>query len=171
MQRILKYLSPREHVDNVLLINPQHLKKKGIRGIAIDLDNTLLPWKDDTFLPEVLAWVMELKNNGFKICIVSNAKPQRVKDLSKILDVPAVWKAVKPSKGAFRKALSILELEPSKVAMIGDQIFTDTLGGNRLGLYTILVNPLEKKEFVLTMQVRKVEKLVLRALRRRGCIK
>jgi HAD superfamily phosphatase (TIGR01668 family) len=171
MQRILKYLAPREHVDNLLMITPQHLMKMGIRGIAADLDNTLLPWKDDVFLPEVLAWIQEFKNTGFKICIISNAKPGRVKELTKILDVPGVWKAVKPSKSAFRKALDILELKPSEIAMIGDQIFTDTLGGNRAGFYTILVNPLEKKEFVGTMLVRKVEKLVLRALRRRGSTK
>jgi HAD superfamily phosphatase (TIGR01668 family) len=171
MHKILKYLAPKEHVDNIFMINPQHLINMGIKGIAADLDNTLLPWKNDVFLPEVLAWIDELKNSDFKICLVSNAKPQRVKNLAKILDVPAVWKAVKPSRGAFRKALDILQLKPSEVAMIGDQIFTDTLGGNRAGFYTILVSPLEKKEFAGTMLVRKIERLVLRALRRRGYLK
>jgi len=63
-----------------------------------------------------------------------------------------------------------MALKPSQVAVVGDQVFTDILGGNRLGLYTILVCPLNKKEFIGTRVVRQVEKAVLNRLKRKGLI-
>ena len=162
------FLCPTQVVDDIYQINLQTLWNKGIRGIITDLDNTLVPWNDNEVMPEVFDWVEQAKEAGFKVCIVSNNNLKRGGELSEQFGVPAVWKAVKPRRGAFRKALEIMKLKPSEVVVIGDQVFTDVLGGNRLGLHTILVTPIDKREFIGTRCVRQVEKAVLFRLRKKG---
>ncbi len=81
--------------------------------------------------------------------------------LAAALGLPAVTGALKPRRGALRRALSVMGTAPETTALVGDQLFTDILGGNRLGLYTILVRPQSRKEFVLTRLVRRVERAVL----------
>ncbi|NMB42043.1 MAG: YqeG family HAD IIIA-type phosphatase [Firmicutes bacterium] len=166
-----KYLCPKQYVEGIHEINLQWLESKGIKGLILDLDNTLVPWNECTVFPEIEEWIEEIKEIGFRACIVSNNNSQRGRDLSELFDFPAFWKAVKPRRRAFRKALDLMGVKPSQAAVVGDQVFTDVLGGNRLGLYTILVQPLSRREFLGTMYVRKVERLVLRGLRRRGYLK
>jgi HAD superfamily phosphatase (TIGR01668 family) len=128
----------------------------------------LVPWNDRELFPDVLEWINKVKNYGLKVCIVSNNHSERGEDLAKALGVPAIWRAVKPRRGAFRKALEIMGLGASKVAVVGDQVFTDVLGGNRLGMHTILVRPIDRKEFVLTRMMRHLERVILLVLYRRG---
>lgn len=165
------FLCPSQMVDDIQQIDLQGLWAKGIRGIITDLDNTLVPWNDNSVMPEVFEWIEQAKNTGFKVCIVSNNNLKRGEEISEQFSVPAVWQAVKPRRGAFRKALEIMKLDPSQAVVVGDQVFTDVLGGNRLGLHTILVTPLDKKEFIGTRCVRQVEKAVLFGLRKKGYIK
>ncbi|NLX91351.1 MAG: YqeG family HAD IIIA-type phosphatase [Firmicutes bacterium] len=165
---MFKHLCPNQFVENIYHINLEQLAAEGIRGIIADLDNTLVPWNDNELFPEVLEWIKEVKDRGFKVCIVSNNHSERGDDLAKALNVPAIWRAVKPRRSSFRKALRIMDLNPAKVAVIGDQVFTDILGGNRLGLHTILVRPLNKREFFVTRLIRHVERMILFILCQRG---
>lgn len=166
-----KLLCPRMHVNKVHGIDLDELREKGIKGIIVDLDNTLVPWNGNEVFPEVTEWMQGVKEKSFEVCIVSNNDFNRGDELAKYFDVPAIWKAVKPRRRAFRKALRIMDLKAAEVAVVGDQVFTDILGGNRLGLYTILVLPINKKEFIGTRFVRQIEKVILFALRRKGLIK
>ncbi|MEW5921990.1 MAG: YqeG family HAD IIIA-type phosphatase [Bacillota bacterium] len=164
----MRLLCPRLYVSSVQQIDLKGLKNEGIKGIITDLDNTLVPWNEDAHYPEAVAWLQKIKDAGFAVCIVSNNHPRRAKTLAGIIDVPFIWQAVKPRRHAFRQALRLMNLKPAQVAVVGDQVFTDILGGNRLGLYAILVRPLKKQEFIGTRLVRQVEKLILFSLRRRG---
>ena len=163
-----KILCPNQYVESVQQVDLDELKEHGLDGIIVDLDNTLVPWNESTILPEVKDWIIKAKSYGFGVCIVSNNNPGRGEVLSEAFEIPAVWKAVKPRRGAFRRALNILNLQACQVAVIGDQVFTDILGGNRLGLYTILVRPLQEREFFGTRLMRQLEKLILFYLKRRG---
>jgi len=87
---------------------------------------------------------------------------RRVECFSNQLDIPAISNAVKPRKKAFKQGLKILDISNNEVALIGDQIFTDILGGNRMGFQTILVDPLNKEEFFTTKLMRLLEKLVIK---------
>jgi HAD superfamily phosphatase (TIGR01668 family) len=156
-----RLLFPRQHLNNIFELDPEALKAKGIKGIITDMDNTLVPWDDRTVYPRLKEWLASLREQGFRLCIVSNSTPDRGSRLAEELGIPAIWHAVKPRRRSFRRALEILELSPQEVAVIGDQIFTDVLGGNRLGLYTILVTPISDKEFIWTRFMRKLERLVL----------
>lgn len=168
---MFKLLYPKQHLNSIFELDPGELKSMGIRGIIVDMDNTLVPWNDRTVHPRLANWLAGLKKDGFRLCIVSNNSRDRGGQLALDLDIPAFWSAIKPRRRAFRKALAEMELSGEEVAVIGDQIFTDVLGGNRLGLYTILVTPISDKEFIGTRLMRQFERMVLRYLRRKKKIR
>ena len=142
-----------------------------VKIASFDLDNTIITWDSPTMSPEIIQWLHFLLAQGFKICLVSNNMGTRVKSIADILGTPFVSRAYKPAKSGFRRAITIMDLTESQVAVIGDQLFTDILGGNRLGLYTIWVMPLSAKEFIGTKITRCLEKLVVNMLRRKGLMK
>ncbi len=153
-------LKPDQHLDDIFQIDPAYLQSLGIRGLITDMDNTLVPWSDRTVHPRLRQWLSGFKEMGFKLFIVSNNSRDRGGQLARELDIPAIWYAVKPRRGAFRRAMEEMELKPQEVAVVGDQIFTDVLGGNRLGLHTILVTPISEKEFIWTKLMRLLEKVL-----------
>jgi HAD superfamily phosphatase (TIGR01668 family) len=155
-------LTPNLHLNNIFEIDADHLESLGIKGIITDMDNTLVPWSDRTVYPRLAEWFANLKDKGFKVFIVSNNSKDRGGQLARELDIPAIWYAIKPRRRAFRKALEQMRLSPEEVAVVGDQIFTDVLGGNRLGLYTIHVTPISEKEFISTKLMRMLERFILR---------
>ncbi len=163
---MFKLLAPDQQLNNIFELDTDHLQTLGIKGIITDMDNTLVPWSDRTVHPRLSAWFAELKKKNFKLFIVSNNSKDRGGQLANELAIPAIWYAVKPRRRAFREALNKMQLPPEQVAVIGDQIFTDVLGGNRLGLYTILVVPLSEKEFIWTKLMRLFERQVLNYLNR-----
>ncbi|MGM9572769.1 MAG: YqeG family HAD IIIA-type phosphatase [bacterium] len=161
-------LYPNEYHKVVLDIDLQNLKNKGIRLILLDLDNTLLEWHKQEARKDILAWLREAEGLGFQLCVVSNNKPPRVGAAAKKLGLPFVCRAKKPLAGGFRRAMQEYGFQPQETCIIGDQIFTDVLGGNRLGLYTILVQPLTNHDFWATKLVtRNLERVVLYGLRKR----
>ena len=157
-----KLLSPNLHLNDIFEIDADHLLSLGIKGIITDMDNTLVPWSDRAVHPRLAEWFTNLKKKGFKLFIISNNSKDRGWQLARELDIPAIWSAIKPRRRAFRKALEHMQLSPEAVAVVGDQIFTDVLGGNRLGLYTIHVNPISEKEFIWTKLMRMLERFVLK---------
>lgn len=156
-----RILLPNQQLDTIFDIDPDQLKENGIRGIITDMDNTLVPWSDRTVYPKLAEWFEMLKKRGFKLCIVSNNSRDRGGQIARELEIPAIWYAVKPRRQAFRRAIEQMNLTPEQVAVVGDQIFTDVLGGNRLNLYTILVKPISEKEFLWTKMMRLLEKLIV----------
>lgn len=137
------------------------LWRKGIRGLIIDVDNTISPWRQSIVTPEADVFIKEALKCGYKVSIMSNSSYKRTKEIADSFGVIFIAPAYKPSKYAYERVLSILGLKQEEVAVIGDQIFTDILGGNRMGCYTILVPPLFKREFIWTRFMRMLEKLVL----------
>ena len=155
-------LKPDLYLNTVYELDTRVLKNKGIKAIIVDIDNTLVSW--DTKVPDekVIELVCKLVAEDFKICILSNNSKKRVEEFNKSLNLPAIHKAVKPSKIAFRRAMKLMDSDVETTAVIGDQLFTDVLGGNRLGLFTVLVSPISDKEFIWTRIVRMLEKSVLK---------
>jgi hypothetical protein len=165
---MLHLLRPCRQVGSVLEIDLEELRELGIQGILLDLDNTLLAWDNLVLSDEVQNWVRHAIEEGFQLCIVSNAHWMRLETQSVVLGIPYVADAMKPSTRAMRKALDLMGLRSHQAAMVGDQIFTDILGGNRLGLFTILVVPMYLKEQWWMKGVRWMETRVVRVLRGRG---
>lgn len=167
---MLKLFLPSEYVKNVYEITPYSLTERGIKGIITDLDNTLIEWDRPNATPELERWLEGMKNSGIKVTIVSNNNEQRVKDFADPLIIPFIHSARKPMTRAFKQALATMELQAQDVVVIGDQLLTDVLGGNRLGLYTILVVPVAQTDGFMTRFNRKVERLIMRNLRQKGLI-
>jgi len=154
-------LKPRAQLHSVTKITPGWLRKRGLKAVLLDLDNTLVPYRTYGEVPEgLLEWLKTLKQAGIPVMLVSNATPRRVRYWCEKLGVPGFGPAGKPWFG-FRKALRRLALPAHEVAVVGDQLFTDVLGGNLVGMYTVLVPPLAPQELGYTRLVRKLERWVL----------
>lgn len=166
----MRGLRPGAYYRSIYDINLEQLRQQGFRAILLDLDNTMVPWNDPEPTPELLAWLQRVRQMGFRICIVSNNKGRRVRDFATRLGVPFVCKAVKPGRRGFRAAMALLQVPSQECVVVGDQLFTDILGGNRSGAHTILVVPIDRREFFFTRMVRRVERQVLRYLSRRGLL-
>ncbi|MFO7171619.1 MAG: YqeG family HAD IIIA-type phosphatase [Bacillota bacterium] len=164
----MRLLRPAEWHPSIHSIDVKALRARGIRAVMVDLDNTLVAWRYPRPTPAVLEWFDRLRAEGIKVCIVSNGGSRRVEAFARQAGVPFIGSARKPRSRGFRRALALLGTRPSETAVVGDQLFTDILGGNLLGLYTILVAPVSRREFIGTRLVRVVERLVLGYMRRRG---
>lgn len=166
--RFVELFMPHLYLASVFDIDLDRLGGCGIRGIILDLDNTLVQWNHPEPTEPLLAWLERVRAAGFQACIVSNNSSDRVASFVRSLDVPGIPKAIKPRRGSFRRAMRLMGTTPADTAVVGDQIFTDILGARRLGLFTILVHPVSRREFVGTRVVRALEGLWLRHLQRRG---
>ena len=159
---MFEYFRPTFQAPSLDLISVEQLVRDGIRGLIIDLDNTMTPWNDVEVGPKVAEWFLKVKDAGICACVVSNNKKrQRVAVVAEQLGIPFVFGATKPRRRAFRAGMDLLGTGHKDTAAIGDQLFTDILGGNRLGLYTILVTPINDREFIGTRVVRRIEKVLV----------
>ncbi len=152
---------PDLYCDSIRHIDLDMLKNKGIKGLILDIDNTLVPMHSKDADENAMTWIRDLKNKGFKVCILSNASEKRVVRFNKDIAVIAIHRAYKPSGRAFLMAAEKLELQPESIAVVGDQIFTDIHGGNKANMLTILVKPIDKKEILYVRLKRWPEKLIL----------
>lgn len=144
------------------------LASMGIRGLIIDLDNTLLGFRETELAAEHLAWVEEAHERGFAMVMVSNNFSERVRGIARQLRIECIPNALKPLPFGFWRAMQHLKMPRKQVAVVGDQLFTDVLGAKLSGnLYTILTEPIESKDFPITMMFRFFERLMLPERRER----
>jgi uncharacterized protein len=167
---VLKQFLPNEHVKSILDIKPEKLKEKGIKGIITDLDNTLVEWHRPSATPQLIKWFDEMKKHNILVTIVSNNKEERVKAFSDPLDIPFIFRAKKPLMPAFKRALSQMGIKKEEAVVIGDQLLTDVLGGNRSGFHTILVVPVAQTDGLATKFNRFVERRILNWFRKKGML-
>ncbi|MBM7701446.1 YqeG family HAD IIIA-type phosphatase [Metabacillus iocasae] len=167
---MLNFFLPNEHVKSIFHITPQMLKDKGVKGIITDLDNTLVEWDRPEATPELIEWFKVMQESGIKVTIVSNNVEKRVRLFSDPIGIPFVYEAKKPMRRAFRRAIKDMSLQNDEVVVIGDQLLTDVLGGNRLGLYTILVVPVAQTDGFVTKFNRRMERRILGWMKRKGMI-
>lgn len=165
IKKKLNIFLPCEKVDNIFSVDLKKLKNKNFKGIILDADNTLFAYNSKSLDDEVKNWIRKVKGLGFKVAILSNAtlKSRKIKHLVHDLKIPVITFSFKPLPFRFKKILKLLSITPQEAVMIGDQILTDILGGNIVGLYTILVKPISKKEFLTTSIInRPLEKIILK---------
>ena len=164
-------LCPNLIVDSLHDIDTAKLSNNGISGIVFDLDNTIIPWDSPSMGQKETDFIKNLLDSGLKICLLSNNRNHRVSEIANAFGIPFIARAYKPAKSGFRRAAEIMRLKPNEIAVIGDQLYTDILGGNRLGMFTIWVTPLSSREFIGTKVTRQLEKITVRILKAKGLIK
>ncbi|MFA5843370.1 MAG: YqeG family HAD IIIA-type phosphatase [Coriobacteriia bacterium] len=158
----MKLLSPDLYYASVHAIDLDVLAAAGVSALLVDLDNTLLPRDTNIVSDDAKAWAAAVAERGFRLCLVSNNWHDRVKTVADGLGCALVDKALKPLPFAFRKALRILGARPNEAAVIGDQLFTDILGGSLVGVArTVLVMPLSRSDLPHTLALRLMEGRIL----------
>lgn len=167
---MLKMFCPDLYLDNIYSLDIEYIKKKNIKGLLIDLDNTLLPWNCSNIDRDLRDWVKKCKDQGLSLCIVSNNRARRINECARQLQIPAVTRAIKPRKKAFLKGLNILGIKINQAAVVGDQIFIDIFGAKRMGMFAILVKPVSDREFIWTRLMRRFEGMILKLMLKKGLI-
>lgn len=155
---------PDVYKKSIYDINYNLLKEKGIKCLLFDLDNTLVPYNVKEVNDKIQKLFLELKQE-FKIIIFSNSPKVRVKLFATSLGVDSIASARKPHRKNFTKLLNDYKLEEDEVAIIGDQLNTDILGGNKVGITTILINPVSKKDPLWVKPGRFYEKRIMKRLK------
>ena len=150
-------LYPKAHFNNVKEISIEFLEKNNIKALILDVDNTLIDY--DRNMPDgTVEWVEQLKHNGIKFYIVSNTnKKDKVEQVSQKLKIKYKHFAMKPFKRGFKYIQTKEKQKAPNIAVVGDQIFTDILGGNRCKMFTILIEPIAEKDIWLTKVKRPIE--------------
>ncbi len=127
---------------NILQLTPAILKNYQLKGLVLDIDDTIVPIKTTTAQPEILEWLAEIRQITKLWLVTNNPHRHRIESIANSLNIPYFLSAAKPSRKKLRQAVNDMGLPYQEVAMVGDRIFTDVLAGNRLGVFTILVDPI-----------------------------
>jgi len=159
----LSIFYPSLYLKSIAALTPDFLGRRGIRGLILDVDNTLTTHDNPVPDPRVLRWLDAMRGANIGMIILSNNRPGRVEAFARMLGMGFVANAKKPLISGFMRAAAELGLPKNEIAVVGDQIFTDVLGGNRWGAKTILVKPIEPEETRFFRLKRFMERDILKA--------
>lgn len=152
---------PKAYFNNIKDVTIEFLQTHNIKGLLVDVDNTLIDYNKNVLFG-VKEWVESMSNQGIKFCILSNTNnKQKVENVSRYLEIPYIFFAMKPLKFGFKKGLNKLKLPNKNIGVVGDQLLTDVLGANRCGMYSILVKPINEKDILITKLKRPIERKIM----------
>ncbi len=157
-----EYLQPDLILQNsVLSLTPDIIAQYQLKGLVLDVDETLVPVKVVAASAELIDWVESIRQTTKLWLVSNNLSDVRIGGIARSLDLPYILGAVKPSRRKLRQAVTAMDLPVEQIAMVGDRLFTDVIAGNRLGMFTILVDPiLDPGEAVRSYPLRNFEVLV-----------
>ena len=165
----MKLLIPKMYQESIYTIDYDKLKNKNIKCLLYDLDNTCIGFKEKLPTKELEELFKELTKKGFKVIIFTNARQKRVVPFVK-LHIICHASSRKPFKKNFKKIMKQYRLAKEEICIIGDQLFTDILGGNKVGINTCLVNPLTEEDLIFTKIFRMLEKLCFNRMQAKGIL-
>lgn len=153
---------PDYYFADFLKADVEFLVSIGVKGIVLDVDNTLEPYEHSLPGEHVIKWVESLKSNGISLSIVSNNNSERIDRFNKDLGLFAISKAKKPFKKNVLRAIESMGTDIINTVLMGDQIFTDIWAAHNAGIRGILVPPINDRKDLLTRIKRKLEKPFMR---------
>jgi len=162
---MLQQFYPKRTAESSYVIGYEKLFKEGYRGILFDIDNTLVGHGADAS-ERAIELFSRLKGIGFQTCLISNNSEERVKRFNQKIGTRYIHKANKPSTKNYIKATKIMGTRIDNTVFVGDQLFTDVWGANKIGMMTYLVKPIHPKEEIQIVLKRKLERIVLYFYRR-----
>ena len=145
-------LLPKLMADSLTALTPEVLRLHGIRLLMLDFDNTIVPYTTDIPTEPMVNWLEEMKSSEIQLCVVSNSHKDRVKVFCEAYKIPCITHAAKPGTRGIRECLERYGVPASQAAIVGDQIYTDTLGGNLSGVMPILVHAIDNHNFWLKLR-------------------
>ena len=128
------------------------LREQGIRLLMLDFDNTIVPYTTSVPTEEMSRWLAGMRRSGIRLCVVSNSRKARVQVFCRKYGLDCVTHAGKPFPRGIRRCLAQYGEEPAASALVGDQIFTDTLGANCMGVRSILVPAIDNHNIWLKLR-------------------
>lgn len=163
---MLESFYPDLTMNSAYQIDFKEYYEKGYRGVIFDIDNTLVPHGAPADKRSIVL-IESLKKMGFGVVFLSNNKEPRVKMFNDAVHAQYIYKAGKPGKKGYKKAMEMLGTNTENTLFVGDQLFTDVWGARNTGLFSILVNPIDKKEEIQIVLKRYLERIVLVFYRRK----
>ena len=158
-------LKPKIKVERVTDITPQILKKYDINALILDVDNTLSTHHGQILTDGLLEWIELMKQNGIFLTVLSNSKEKRVKPFAQKINLEYISLGLKPLPFGYLRAMKRYSLKRKNTAIVGDQIFTDILGGNLVGIKTVLLTPIKLEDGWSFKLRRRLEKLIFKLYR------
>lgn len=162
---MLEVFYPKKMLDSAYEIPYETMYERGIRGVIFDIDNTLVPHGASAD-ERALDLFRRFHQMGMKTCLLSNNKEPRVAAFAAQVDSPYIYKGGKPKKSGYEAAMKKMGTDRETTIFVGDQLFTDVYGANRVGLYSFLVKPIHPKEEIQIVLKRYLEAVVLFFYRR-----
>ncbi len=153
-------LKPNFKLDKITDISVEFLKKNNISALILDVDNTLSTHHGMQLLGGLEEWLVKMKNSDIKLIILSNSTKKRVEPFAKKIDLPFISLGLKPLFTGYVRAVKRLGTDKKNVAIVGDQIFTDVLGGNAIGVKTVLLTPIKPEKSLRFRFKRRLERVV-----------
>ena len=158
---------PNLYLNKIEELTAEYLNKKEIKALILDVDNTLIDY-DKKLSETIIQWAKNIKKQGIRLYILSNSnKKEKIKTVAEKLGIEYEFFAKKPLKGGFKKVQKILNVPAENMGVVGDQIFTDIIGGNRCKMFTILVDPINSKDFWFTAWKRPIEDKIKNKIEKR----
>ncbi len=155
-------LKPNIKLDRVTDITPEILKKYNLTHLILDVDNTLSTHHGQVLTDGLPEWLKLMKDNGIGLMVLSNSKEERVKPFAEKINLPYISLGLKPLPFGYFRALKAMGAKRKNAAIVGDQIFTDVLGGNLVGVKTLLLTPIKLESTAGFRFKRKIERLIFK---------
>ena len=152
---------PDFYCEKITDIRVKYLNDHNIKALILDVENTLIDI-DRNMLEGLVEWHNKIIESGIKTIILSNSnKIDKIETVANALNIEYLYFALKPLKFGFKRAVMKLQIPPQYIAAIGDQIFTDVIGANRCGMFSILVKPVSTKDIFITKWKRPIEQKII----------
>ena len=145
-------LLPKVITDELTDLNPELLRNLGVRLLMMDFDNTIVPYTTNVPTEKMAAWLKAMAASDIQICVVSNSRKDRVKKFCDPYGIPVITRAKKPGTRGIEESLAKFGIDRKEAAIVGDQIFTDTLAGNRAGVTSILIKAIDNHNIWLKLR-------------------
>lgn len=158
---MLKFFTPEYYFNTFDMVSADFLSSLGIKGIVLDVDNTLEPYENAHPGEHVIKWLGELRARGISCAIVSNNSRERIELFNEALGVPVFYKAGKPFAKNVIRAMETMGTTKENTILMGDQIFTDVWAAHNAGIPAILVHPINDKKDLLTRFKRLLERPII----------
>ena len=143
---------PKIIADALTDLSPELLKRHGIRLLMMDFDNTIVPYTTNIPTEKMAQWLRMMVQSDIRLCVVSNSKKDRVRVFCGKYGIPVITHANKPGTKGIEECLARFGIDRKEAAIVGDQIFTDTLGGNRAGVTSILIRAIDQHNIWLKLR-------------------